>query len=367
MISKNEINRILSEYDLKKVKIGTICSHSALQIFYGARQEKFETVGICKKDRKSVYEAFPLAKPNEFLFVEDFKEVLTQSLQDELRARNVVVVPHGSFVEYVGSEAIRNRFYVPMFGNRMTLEWESDRAKQQIWLEKSGLKLPKTYQNPSEIDGKVFIKFPGAKGGKGFFTVNSEERYNIELKKRIQKGLVRVEDASKTLIQEFIPGVRYYHHYFYSLFNNLGLKVDNGSLELLSMDKRIEPIDESYRGAPDVPDEFYDYTVTGNQPVIVRESLLPEVLRMGYNTVLSSINLFPPGMLGAFSLETIYHPERGFTVFEVSARIVAGTNLYPQGSPYSAYLFKEPMSTGRRIAREIREAVKRNALKHIIF
>ena len=72
-------------------------------------------------------------------------------------------------------------------------------------------------------------------------------------------------------------------------------------------------------------------------------------------------------MLGAFSLETIYQPGIGFTVFEVSARIVAGTNLYPTGSPYSAYIFKEPMSTGRRIAREIKEAIKKTMLKKIVY
>ena len=367
MISKEEINRVLSGYDLKNVKIGTICSHSALQIFHGARQEGFMTLGICLKNRKSVYEAFPLAKPDEFLFVDNFQEVLTQSLQDEMIANNVIIVPHGSFVEYVGSKALGSFFHVPIFGNRRTLEWEGDRAKQRSWLEKAGLKLPKEYKSPSEIDRRVFVKFSGAKGGKGFFTANSEKEYYAKLKEKITKGVVGEADSSKTTIQEFIPGVRYYHHYFYSLFETLGLKVGEGTLGLLSMDKRVEPIDESYRGLPDVPKEFYDYTVTGNQPVIARESLLPEVFEMGSKTVSSSISLFPPGMLGAFSLETIYQPGKGFTVFEISARIVAGTNLYPLGSPYSAYLFKEPMSTGRRIAREIKEAIKRNALDKIVF
>ena len=59
MISMGEIHRILSSYDLENVKIGTICSHSALQIFHGARQEGFKTLGICVEDRKSVYKAFP--------------------------------------------------------------------------------------------------------------------------------------------------------------------------------------------------------------------------------------------------------------------------------------------------------------------
>lgn len=367
MILKKEIDETLSGYDLKKVKIATICSHSALQIFHGAKQEGFKTLGICMKDRKFVYDAFPLARPDEFLLVDDFEEILQKGMQNEMIDNNVIVVAHGSFVEYVGTEALRRNFHVPMFGNRSTLEWESDRVKQRTWLGKADLRLPKEYKRPSEIDGRVFVKLHGAKGGRGFFTANSEKEYHEKLAERVKRGVVSEGDAERTMIQEFIAGVRYYPHYFYSLTENLGFKIREGHLELLSMDKRIEPIDESYRGLPDVPEEFYDYTVTGNQPVILRESLLPEVFKMGAKAVDASVSLFPPGMLGAFSLETIYQPGEGFTVFEVSARIVAGTNVYPTGSPYSCYLFKEPMSTGRRIAREIKEAIKKNTLKKIVY
>jgi len=367
MISKKTINNILSEYDSKKIRIGTICSHSALQIFHGARQEGFATLGICTEDRKKVYEAFPLATPDEFLIVDNFKDIVKEKFQDNLRDKNVIIVPHGSFVEYVGPEALLTFFNVPMFGNRKTLEWEGDRSKQRIWLEKADLKLPKEYKHPSEIDGKVFVKFSGAKGGKGFFTANSETEYYKKLKEKVKKGIIREEDSLNAAIQEFVSGVRYYNHYFFSIFENYGFKVGKGALELLSMDKRIEPIDESQRGLPDVPEEFYDYTVTGNQPVIVRESLLPKIFEMGNKTILSSIRLFPPGMLGAFCLETIYQPEKGFTVFEISARIVAGTNLYPTNSPYSVYIFKEQMSTGRRIARELKTGIETNALDKIVF
>jgi 5-formaminoimidazole-4-carboxamide-1-(beta)-D-ribofuranosyl 5'-monophosphate synthetase len=53
-------------------------------------------------------------------------------------------------------------------------------------------------------------------------------------------------------------------------------------------------------------------------------------------------------------------------VFEISARIVAGTNPYVDGSPYTALKYKEPMSTGRRIAREIKTAIKQNRLKEVL-
>jgi len=53
-------------------------------------------------------------------------------------------------------------------------------------------------------------------------------------------------------------------------------------------------------------------------------------------------------------------------VFEFSGRIVAGTNLYLNGSPYSYLYWNEPMSTGRRIAREVKLAVERGELNKIV-
>ena len=112
MISKEEITRVLSGYDLKKVKIGTVCSHSALQIFHGARQEGFKTLGVCLRSRRSVYEAFPLARPDEYLLVDGFDEILDSSVQEKMISDNVIIIPHGSFVEYVGSRNLQECFHV---------------------------------------------------------------------------------------------------------------------------------------------------------------------------------------------------------------------------------------------------------------
>ncbi len=365
MITSSEIAKILTMYDASNLTIGTICSHSALQIFHGARQEGFKTVGICTKERRTLYESFTLACPDRFVLVDEFRDILKPSVQKVLKKLNTIIIPHGSFVEYVGPENLENTFAIPLFGNRKTLEWERDRQKQREWLTEAGLQLPKEYLHPSDIDGPVFVKFAGAKGGRGFFTARSEQELDHKLKEKVQQGLLNATDRQQIAIQEFLPGVRYYPHYFYSLFAQ-DRQDTSSRVELLSMDKRIEPIDESYRGLPEIPEAFFDYTVTGNQSVVIRESLLPRILEMGINTVNASIALFPPGMVGAFCLETIYHPNRGFTVFEVSARIVAGTNLYPHGSPYSYYLFNEPMSTGRRIAREINQAITAERLEQVL-
>ncbi|HDJ89982.1 MAG TPA: formate--phosphoribosylaminoimidazolecarboxamide ligase, partial [Thermoprotei archaeon] len=313
MISKEEINEILNRY--REVKIATICSHSALQIFHGARLEGFKTIGISLKDRVRVYESFPLARPDEFLIVSSFKEILDEDIQEYLREKNCIVIPHGSFIAYIGGENILNKLYIPMFGNRLSLLWECNRDRQREWLRKAGLTIPRRFNEIHDRNTKVFVKFHGAMGGKNYF-VTDMDKIEEELERR---GL----SLDDVVVEEFISGVRYYPHYFYSLLLD--------RLELLSMDRRIETIDESYRFI----EKIYDYTVSGNIPVIVRESFLKSIISMGESVVNVSKKLFPPGIIGPFCLESFFNPSKGFIVFEISARIVAGTNLYPMGSFYS--------------------------------
>lgn len=366
-MNENLKKLILDSYNLKQLTIGTICSHSALQILYGARVEGFKTVGIIKADRIPVYDAYPAARPDAYIEVRDWSEILDERVQRQLIARNTIIIPHGSFVEYIGPSNIIGGFNVPVLGNRNTLEWEGDRDRQRQWLQKAGVRLPQEFPSPDDIDRKVFIKFRGAKGGKGFFTASTKDEYYRRLEERVRAGLIKEDDAEHATIQEFLPGVRYYPHYFFSpLKKSVGYRIRNGALVHLGFDKRIEPVDEVYRALPEVPPEFMDYTITGNQRVTLRESLLPHILSMGKGTVEASQELMPPGMIGPFSLETFYHPVTGFTVFEISARIVAGTNPFGEGSEYSIWTYGQPVSTGRRIAMEIKAAAESGELEKIV-
>ncbi len=367
MIEKKKIEEALSDYDKSNITLGVVCSHSALQLIHGAKLEGFKTIGICPEERKKAYSSFPKAKADEFMIVEKFNEILEEENQRKLLEKNTIMIPHGSFVEYIGAENLLKSFKVPIFGNRGSLKWEGKRKKQREWLKKAGVKIPKLYEKPSEINQRVFVKFSGAKGGRGFFTARSPEDFEEKLQDKLEKGLITETEAKDATIQEFVPGVRYYPHYFFSILDKRGAEVEDGAIEILGMDRRIEPIDESYRALPDIPSEFFDYSVTGNEPLIVREKYLVDLIEIATGVVKASKELFDPGIIGPFCLETIYHPNRGFTVFEISGRIVAGTNLFPMGSPYSPYLFDEPMSTGRRIAREIKKGIEKEQLNRIIY
>ncbi len=353
MVTPKRIAEILEGYE--DPAIATVCSHSSLQIFHGARQEGFKTIGIAIGEKPRFYDAFPNARPDTFLSVDSYKELSRHA--SELVEMEAIAVPHGSFVEYMGAQAFFD-FEVPTFGNRRVIEWEADREKQRVWLAAAGVDMPAKIERPDAIDRPVFVKYHGAKGGRGSFIAKNYEEF-----------LQSVDKSQPYTIQEYVIGTRYYIHFFYSPIGNEGYKLSKGTLELLGIDRRDESnIDEMYKlGAQESLKKlgiYPTFIVTGNIPTVLRESLLPKVLEMGEHVVEKSLDLFG-GMIGPFCLETIVTDQLHFKVFEVSSRIVAGTNLYISGSPYSDLL--EPgMSTGRRIAREIRLAEKQGRLFEVL-
>lgn len=347
-ISREKINSILSSYDRKKMKIATICSHTALQIFHGARLEGIGTIGICTEERRKVYEAFPLGAPDEFMIVDDPGKIPSGELADA----SAILVPHGSLVEYAGEKL--GTLKVPMLGNRESLQWEKDRKKMFEWLTAAGIQVPATIE-PDKIDRPCVVKHAGAKGGRGYRVVSTPEEFYEHF------------EGMDVTVQEYLIGVRAYPHYFYSPLTKDGYRASEGRLELIGVDRRFESnIDEAYRTEKAGLSFTPSFTVVGNELLVLRESLLSDVLDMGKDIVETADKLFG-GIPGPFCLETVIDENLQFFAFEISARIVAGTNIYPQGSPYTAYQWEEPMSMGRRIAREIKLASKANKLPKIIY
>jgi 5-formaminoimidazole-4-carboxamide-1-(beta)-D-ribofuranosyl 5'-monophosphate synthetase len=334
--------------------VTTLCSHSSLQIFHGARTEGLPTLGICVGEPPRFYDAFPLGRPDRFLSVPSVKEL--PAVTDQLRDAGAVLVPHGSFVEYLGPEAFA-QLDVPVYGNRAVLGWESDRRKERDWLESAGVTMPRLYEDSKEVTGPVIVKYYGAKGGKGFFLAKNREQ------------LEEFRPTGPHVVQEYVLGTRYYMHFFYSPITDGGYRLRNGRLDLLGMDRRDEAnIDELYKlGAQE---ELLragirpTFVVTGNVPVILRESLLPKAFDIAAKIVERSVDLFG-GMVGPFCLEGIMTEDLEYKVFEISTRIVAGTNLFISGSPYSD-LVEPGLSTGRRIAREIKNAQASGRLAEVL-
>jgi 5-formaminoimidazole-4-carboxamide-1-(beta)-D-ribofuranosyl 5'-monophosphate synthetase len=333
----------------KQYTIATLGSHSALQILKGAHDEGFRTLVIALKKQVYFYQKFPFI--NEIISVNAFSEFL--EIEKKLIDKNIIIIPHGSFVAYLGMER-NKKMTLPYFGNKAVLDWEFDRIKQGEWLKKSRINTPEEYKNVKDVKFPIIIKSFGAAGGKGYFLVNNKE----DLKEKIKNF-----KGQKFIIQKYIIGVSLYIHYFYSPLTK--------TLEILSMDRRYETNVDSIGRIPLSQQKNINvepsYVVVGNSPLVLRESMMPEAYIMGEKVVKKSQELInKQGLFGPFCLETIITPEQKFYVIEISARIVAGTNLFIKGSPYADLLYNEPMSTGRRIAREIKIAIKQNRLSQIL-
>ena len=332
-----------------KYKICTIGSHSGLQIFKGAHDEGFKTIAVCKKGSERPYKMFNVA--DEIISINSYRDF--PKIQNQLLKKNAIVIPHGSFVTYMGYEEVE-KLKVNYYGNKRILKWESDRYLERQWLVNSGLKVPLLFRSPKDIDRLVIVKFMGAEGGRGYFLAKDKKDFEKKIKPYKLKQYV---------IQEYIIGVPLFIHYFYSSLTN--------EIELMGCDIRYESnVDSlgriSARDQIVLPKIDPSYVIVGNIPVVVRESFLPRLIEMGEAVVEKSKKLAPPGLFGPFCLETILTPEEEIYVFEISARIVAGTNPFTEGSPYTWLKYNIPMSTGRRIAREIKMAIKMKKMKKIL-
>lgn len=339
---------------IKGYKIATLGSHTALQILKGAKDEGFETICICEKGREKPYTSYGVA--DQIITIDKFKDFF--KIEQELMDQNAIIIPHGSFVAYIGASKVQE-VKAMHYGAKGILEWESNRTKEREWLLKADIKLPMIFKKPEDIDRPVIIKFHGARGGKGYFLANTPEEFYQRY-----KVYQDMKDHEDYVIQEYIVGVPVYTHYFYSRVTD--------ELEVMSFDKRYESNADSIgriaaKDQVDV-DIRTTYTITGNVPIVLRESMLPQIFEMGQRVVDTSRDLagVPDGLFGPFCLEGIVDPELNYFIFEISARIVAGTNPYTYGSPYTWLRYNEPMSTGRRIARDIKMAIEQGCIEKVL-
>ncbi len=361
----DEMREVVRGYTSKPA-IAAVASHSALDLFDGAKDEGFRTIAICQKGRELAYKRFSRVV-DECIVLEKYKDVLKEEVQQELIEKQAIFVPNRSFAVYVGYDAIENDFKVPMFGNRYMLRWEERVGEKNYYklLDEAGIRRPKTFKSPDEIDRPVIVKVPEAKRRveRGFFIAMDKDDYYKRVEELIKAGVIDEEGLKQASIEELVLGAHFNINYFNSLIRN--------DVELHSVDRRIQsdldgwlrlPAKEQLhlRGEPRMIE-------VGHIPTTLRESLLHKVFKMGDAFVEAAAKLEPPGMIGPFTLQAIVTPELEFVVFDVAPRIGGGNNVYMGiGSQYSKLYFGESISLGRRVAMEIRMAFEKKELDKLV-
>ncbi|MGC8557095.1 MAG: formate--phosphoribosylaminoimidazolecarboxamide ligase family protein [Fervidicoccus sp.] len=365
-ISSYEIERIIKNSG--KISVSAVASHSALDVFDGAHDEGFKTIAICQKGREKTYERF-ISVISEVIILEKFSDIVKKEHQKKLQEKNSIFVPNRSFSVYVGYDKIEEEFEIPIFGNRFMLRYEERTGEKNYYklLDKAGIRRPKTFANPDEIDRPVIVKMPHAvkKVERGFFIAIDREDFYRKFNRLVNDGIVNKEDINHASIEELVIGSHFNVNYFNSIAFNRN--------EIISIDRRIQTdLDGFLRLPADIQldlKEFIDVEMIeiGHEPVTIRESMLEKLFEIGDKFVEATREIESPGIIGPYTLQLIVTKNLEPIVFDVATRIGGGTNAYMGiGSQYSKLYFGKPISLGRRISIELKECLTKGCLEEIL-
>lgn len=362
---------------MPKNTIAVIGSHSALDVCRGAKDEGFKTIVIVEKGRDQTYAKYfktsnGVGCVDEILYVEKFKDILDPKLQKILKSKNVIFVPHRSFEVYINDyDAIEKQFVVPIFGNKFLLRSEEriEEKNQYDILEKAGIRYPKIYKRPQKIDRLVIVKVAEKERGfeRAFFLASSPSDFKKTSTRMIKSGQITKSGLLQATIEEFIMGVQVNFNFFYSPLSR--------RLELIGTDTRRQTNIEGFLKIP----ANHQLTITNHQSTILKyeeaghiavttlESMLEPAFEIGEKFINAAKEMFSPGVIGPFSLQSVITPgppKKEIVVFDVSPRMPGSPGIF--ATPYTGYLYGKSFSMGRRVAMEIKAAISKNKLSYII-
>ena len=380
MIDRSKVLEVLEGYDLEDLRIGMIASHSALDTADGAVEENFRTLAVCQEGREKPYVKYFRANRDksgkimngmidEVMMLRKFPQILEQENQDILKEKNTLFVPNRSFTSYCGIDAVEDQFQVPLLGSRNLLRSEERGDKRDYYwiLEKAGLPFPEPIE-AEDINQLVMVKLPHAVKTleRGFFTAASYEEYCQKADLLLRQNVIDQDGIELARIERYIIGPVFNLDFFYSPISK--------AIELIGIDWRFETSLDGHCRLP-APQQLSlndkqinpEYTVCGHNSATLRESLLEKAFVLAEKYVEATQEYYSPGIIGPFCLQTCVDKDLNFYIYDVAPRIGGGTNVHMAvGHPYGNALWRTNMSTGRRLAREVRIALENDCLGKIV-
>jgi len=375
MIKREDIQKLVESYDKNHVTIGVLGGHSALDVCRGAKKHGFYTLAVCQKGREKTYTRYYKTRSDgrgcvdETIVLDKFSDITKPSVQEKLRNRNTIFIHNRYFWVYFDFKDIENNFMIPIFGTRGMLKLEErDVPKNQYYLlEKAGIRYPRIFRSPQDIDRLVIVKVNEAIRGyeRAFFYASSYEDYKSKSEELLAKKLITMDTLEKSVIEEYIVGAPVNFNYFYSVIDD--------ELEIMGTDTRRQTnLDGLIRLPANEQLEVLKYLKpkmieTGHIAATTKESIIEKIFDLGERFVKTTQKEYPPGIIGPFALQGAIAADRGkeeMVVFDVSMRI-PGSPL-TRFTPHTGYLYGESISYGERIAMEIKKAIKTDKLKEIV-
>jgi 5-formaminoimidazole-4-carboxamide-1-(beta)-D-ribofuranosyl 5'-monophosphate synthetase len=337
-LSRARIQEIVSSYATDRISIGIFGSHSALELGMSARAMGAQTVVVVQKGRDALYQLDHAHLYDYVIVVDKFQDMLRPSIQKELQSLNTIFVPNRSFSVYVGYDGIENSLQLPLYGNRFMLRCEDrhDEKGQYYLLKKAGIRVPREFTTPKEIDRLAIVKVQRADNPleRAFFYPSSPDDYFTKAQQYLEKGLINKKGLAQARIEEYVLGARFnanFHHY--------ALTDVFGSLDFVGLSDRRQINLQGFLNLPAREQLQIQVPITneeiGHYGLTIRESKQPLLWSAACKFVEVAETEYPPGVIGMFGLQgaIAYSPHNPkaleFVVFDLSPRIPGDPAIGP--------------------------------------
>ncbi|MFQ6081470.1 MAG: DUF1297 domain-containing protein [Candidatus Bathyarchaeia archaeon] len=366
---------------------------------------------------------------------------------DDLVDLECLQIPNRAFSVYVGGDekcsVIEKEFAVPIVGSRKLLKIENrgEVERDYYWFaEKATIPCPRSYEFDvyevgvrfkEPVDEPILLKAEHARREFEREFIFAADSRDLEEKvgREMEAGNLDRGCLERARVEQIVLGP---HANFNFFFSPLDAKKEWGDADdwyaklynitiqqarvclanqFLSIDERRETILDGLKRLPiDVQEKIRkvpSFEVTAHLPMSLRESLLKDVHRYADRFLLATRKYEPPGIIGAWCLQTLitwdriskyelkptvkvdftggiepktavdyglYDVPEGREVYmhilvtqDVALRHGGGTNVHMGiGSQYANAKYGKRMSVGDRIALEIKRALKEKQLHEIV-
>ncbi len=416
----------------------------------GKPEETVEDLpGLVKRDLRVVNDPKDIKKNGDWrsviLILDKYSDIV--KYVDELVDLECLQITNRAFAVYVGGDeycsVIEKQYAVPILGSRTLLKIENrgEIEKDYYWFaEQARIPSPKSYSYEAysggirfkePIDEPMILKAEHAHRAFEREFIFAADSKDLEEKaaREVKAGNLNKEALENGRVEQIVLGP---HANFNFFFSPLDAKSEWGDVDdwyaklynvnveearvclanqFLSIDERRETILDGVKRLPlDVQEKIKkvpSFEVTAHAILSLRESLLKDMHRYADRFLLACREHAPPGIIGAWCLQTLITWDRvskyelkpavklDFTsgagartatdyglydapeerdpymhipvTQDVALRHGGGTNVHMGlGSQYANAKYMRAMSTGDRIALEIRRAVKKNQLQELV-
>ena len=414
-----------------------------------ANEEVEDLPKLVKRDVKIVNDPKDIEKKDGWrsiiLILDKYSDIVKHV--DDLIALECLQIPNRAFAVYVGGDeycsVIEKEFAVPILGSRKLLKIENrgEIEKDYYWFaEQAGIPSPSSYKYEvykrgikfkEPIDEPILLKAEHAhrEFEREFIFASNSTDLEEKVEKEMEEGTLDRESLENARAEQIVLGP---HANFNFFFSPIDAKQEWGDLEkwyskiydasvedariclanqFLSIDERRETILDGVKRLPiDVQEKIRkvpSFEVTAHVLMSLRESLLKDVHRYADKFLLATRKHEPPGILGAWCLQTLvtwdkiskyelkpkvkidftsgtepktavdyglYDVPEGREPYmhipvtqDVALRHGGGTNVHMGiGSQYANAKYRKRMSMGDRIGLEMRRTLKQKQLHEIV-